>query len=352
MALMMILIMWLGAVTMDADFGAQLDKEHQGELVQLYRQLTAGYTGGGSIHWVWLYPRLALHRWKLARRIDVLLKDHIQRKFAERQQSGFTGGKKDRSVLALSLQQTEHLDSSILEQTADQLKSFLFAGHDTTSIVLQWAFYELSRTPRALSAIRHELDELFGPGSSPETVRDMLCSPQSEDLVSRMHYVSVVVKEILRLYPPSGTARYMSPGSGYNVQLPGDDGQTLCLDGMVVYNCETLVHRDETVYGETTHDFMPERWLNTDTSQAPPNSAWRPFERGPRNCIGQELAILEARVILACAVRRYDFVKVGLGAVARNDRGEPTVDAQGRYEVESPLYNVSGNYFLAICLLF
>jgi hypothetical protein len=46
--------------------------------------------------------------------------------------------------------------------------------------------------------------------------------------------------------------------------------------------------------------------------QIPP-SAWRPFERGPRNCIGQELANIEARVILACVVRKYAFEKVGAG---------------------------------------
>lgn len=101
----------------------------------------------------------------------------------------------------------------------------------------------------------------------------------------------------------------MTPGSGFAVQLP-DDGCALCLDGMLVYNCETLVHRDEAVYGDTKDDFIPERWL--DSNRAPP-SAWRPSERGPRNCIGRELAMLEARVIVACTVRQYDFPRLDWG---------------------------------------
>lgn len=344
---------------MDVDFGAQLDEAHQSELVQLYRELTASYTSGSSsnsrIQWANLNFPLANHRRRLAGRIDLLLKDIIQAKFADQQQArsqpqSKADTKRNRSVLSLSLQQTDHLDLGILQQTCDQLKSFLFAGHDTTSVLLQWAFYKLSRTPRVLNAIRRELDDIFGSDSSSETVREMLCSG-GEDLIRRMNYVSAVIKEILRLYPPSGTARYTNPGSGFNIQLP-ETGESLCLDGMVIYNCETLVHRDEAVYGDTKDDFNPERWLDSSSDPAPsPPSAWRPFERGPRNCIGQELAMLEARVILACAVRRYDFIKVGLGQVVSDGRGQPISNDKGQYAVGSELYNVSRLCLPAFCLI-
>lgn len=71
-----------------------------------------------------------------------------------------------------------------------------------------------------------------------------------------------------------------------------------------------------------------------------PPSAWRPFERGPRSCIGQELANLEVRVILACTVRRYAFTKVGQGEVVRGEGGEGILNAKGQFEVKSGLYNV------------
>jgi hypothetical protein len=109
------------------------------------------------------------------------------------------------------------------------------------------------------------------------------------------------------------------------------------------------------VYGETANDFVPERWVgDSDTSSTPteddgsttgeskiPISAWRAFERGPRNCIGQELANMEARVILACIMRRYDFVKVGLGEVETDEAGQPIMDQKGRYRTKSELINVS-----------
>ena len=340
----------LGAVTMDEDFRAQAGPEAQSEIVKLYRALNLSYrrTGGTRIDWWVFQPRTTLQRWQMSRRLHALLQDLVKAKFAELKEQSAKGGKKARSVVSLSLQDTDELTQRILDQTCDQLKTFLFAGHDTTSILLQWAFYELSRTPRALESIRKELDEIFGTDPSPSVVRDALLAPGGEQLIQRMSYVSAVIKETLRLYPPAGTSRYHPPGSGVNVQLP--DGSSLCLDGVAIYNCATIIQRDEAVYGETKDDFVPERWLgDTDTSMETnvdtktgkiPPSAWRPFERGPRNCIGQELANLEARVILACAVRRYDFTKIGLGEIARDEKGQPILNEKGQFETTSQLYNV------------
>ncbi|RJE25349.1 Cytochrome p450 [Aspergillus sclerotialis] len=324
----------IGAVTMDEDFRAQAGPEAQSEIVKLYRAINLSYRHIPTMANVSSTPR-------------ALARSH-QAKFAELKEYSAKGGKKSRSVVSLSLQDTDELTQRILDQTCDQLKTFLFAGHDTTSILLQWAFYELSRTPRALESIRKELDEIFGTDPSPSVVRDALLAPGGEQLIQRMSYVSAVIKETLRLYPPAGTSRYHPPGSGVNVQLP--DGSSLSLDGVAVYNCATIIQRDEAIYGETKDDFIPERWLgDTDTSMETnvdtktgkiPPSAWRPFERGPRNCIGQELANLEARVILACAVRRYDFTKIGLGEIERDEKGQPILNEKGQFETASQLYNI------------
>jgi cytochrome P450 len=335
---------------MDEDFRAQSGKEAQSEIVKLYRDINISYRrSGNGTRPHWMQPLQTLRRRQMSRRLDVVLQSRVRERFAEIKQQT---AKKSRSVVSLSFQDTDELTQSILEETCDQIKTFLFAGHDTTSILLQWAFYELSRTPRALDAIRRELDEIFGPDPSPAVVRDSLLAPGGDQLIQRMSYVSAVIKETLRLYPPAGSGRYVPPGSGFNVQLP--DGSSLCLDGVSLYSCDSIMQRDEAVYGPTKNDFMPERWLgDTDTSMQTstesktpggagkiPASAWRPFERGPRNCIGQELANLEARVILACAVRRYDFTKVGLGEVLRDGSGNPILNARGQYEVNSKLYNV------------
>jgi cytochrome P450 len=143
---------------------------------------------------------------------------------------------------------------------------------------------------------------------NPSAVRDKLLSGGGKDLLQRMTYTTAVIKEALRLWPPAGTARKTAPGSGLTVHTSTGEYR---LEGVYVYNCAIMIQRDPEVYGDTANDFVPERWLHNAADQIP-ISAWRPFERGPRNCIGQELAQIEARVVIALVARRFDFVKVRL----------------------------------------
>ncbi|OQD84841.1 hypothetical protein PENANT_c011G06612 [Penicillium antarcticum] len=317
----------IGAVTMDTNMGAQLGEEKQGELVRVYRELGYSYRPNNG-RWKIL---LSFQRRALGRRLDRLIKAIITEKFEE----GFNPEKSSRSVLALGLAEHPKLTSEILSQTCDQLKTFLFAGHDTTSIVLQWSFYQLSRTPRVLRLVCLELDEVFGTDSSPSVVRAKILE-RGEELLQKLTYTSAVIKEILRLFPPAATARSSPANTGMVVQLP--NGEELNLDGTILYVCHNIIQRDKTVYGDDSNEFVPERWLGANNAPIPP-SAWRPFERGPRNCIGQELANIEALVILACAVRRYDWEKVGLGAFKCDDSGAPIMKANGQYDVHSELYS-------------
>lgn len=213
---------------------------------------------------------------------------------------------------------TDTLTPEIIDTTCDQLSTFLFAGHDTTSTLMSWALYELSRTPHALSAVRAELDSLLGPNTSPGSIISRLSSPGGEDLLNKMPYISAVLKETLRLWPPGGSSRMTRPGTNFTISTPGTG--TLCLDGLLLYPIMSIIHRDPAVFGETANQFVPERWLVDTTAGSDatriPLGAWRPFERGPRNCIGQELALIEVKALIAVAARHFDFEKVGLGATA------------------------------------
>lgn len=337
---------------MDVDLGAQLPENQQGEFIKSYKEFLSSYKEGTGILKWWEDPRLSWRRRKLSKALNDFLTDLIRRKFDDvKQQKGMPS----RSILALSLRDTQVLTQDLIDSTKDQLKTFMFAGHDTTSILLQWAFYELSRTPRAMKTLRAELESLFGSDLSPEAIRKALLS-RGEEITQKMTYTSAVIKEILRLYPPAGTARLCPPGANFHLQLP--DNSSLCVDGMVLYNCATLIQRDPDVYGSTKDDFVPERWLgNSDTSMSTnddeksgidkagehsiPAAAWRPFERGPRNCIGQELANIEARVILASVVGTYDFEKVGLGVATLDAHGKPIINEKGQHRSNTHLYNVS-----------
>ncbi|KAH7057258.1 cytochrome P450 monooxygenase [Macrophomina phaseolina] len=371
----------IGAVTMDIDLNAQLEIAQQSPLVRYYRELMETYTVSGGSALFQADPLKSWRRKQLTRGVETELRAIILAQHAESltnasapDQNGTTtttssSSSKDpkarpRSVLALSLQEanTATLSPHILQTTTDTLKSFLFAGHDTTSILLQWSFYELSRTPHALRSLRCELATVFGANSTSDTIAAALSSPSGPDLIKRLTYTSAIIKETLRVYPPASTARRAPPGTGFTVRLPGGGGGAVCLDGFVLYNCHYLVQRDRAVHGEDADEWVPERWVgDADTSAGTrvddvldddqkaaiaaaggkrvPASAWRPFERGPRNCIGQELANLEARVILAVTAWRYDFVKVGAGAVRMDVQGNPVLGAKGQYEVVSPMFN-------------
>ncbi|KAI1264041.1 cytochrome P450 [Xylariaceae sp. FL1019] len=319
----------IGSVIMDVDLNAQAtDPSARSELVQLFHDILGAYSDDkADLPW-WLIPGTERKRRRLGRRIDMLVKGVIANKFTEQRNQSKPVGK-PRSILALSLGNTQDLSPDLLAVTCDQLKTFLLAGHDTTSVTLAWVFYELSLNPSELRAVRAELDALLGPDSSVEAVKSRLLMSDGQDIINKMGYCSAVIKETLRLHPPAATARYAKSGSGFKVTTPS--GQEVCLDDVIIYNCESIMHRDTSVYGESANRFLPERWLESDQHPIPP-SAWRPFERGPRNCIGQEFATIEARVILACTARRYDFVKVGMGSITG-------IDKQGTPEIGDPLYN-------------
>lgn len=292
-----------------------------------------------------------LKRRRLASRIDELLKTIIYRKHGEQQAQTEQdiSARESRSVLSLILQKSVTLTPGMVDEACDQLKTFLFAGHDTTSIMLSWALYELSRTPRALQDLQYELDNLLGPETDPSIVFSRIINSGS-DVLSRMTFTSAVIKEVLRLHPPASTARMTQPGTGYTLRTT--DGTEHCVDGSILYICHSVIQRDPAIWGDSADLFMPERWLDVTAISDPdiaaaaslrasaPVSAWRPFERGPRNCIGQDFAKIEAYVILAVVARRYEFIKVGLGEIVRDDQGRPVMGKNGQHEVKSELYKV------------
>ncbi|KAJ8122726.1 hypothetical protein ONZ43_g1147 [Nemania bipapillata] len=320
------------SVTMNVDFGAQ-KMDQPNEFTSAYHELFETYASE-QMDLPWFFtPLKEWRRRQLANRVRKRLTSIVQHAYGNRKHQSV----KSRSILSLSLEDnTSTIPDRVINEACDQLSTFLFAGHDTTSILLSWMFYELGRTPHAMQALRDELDNIFGPDPSPYIVRDKLLSDGGQELLNRMTYTAAAIKETLRLWPPAGTARLTKPGAGIKVQTSTGEYN---LEGVNIYNCAIMIQRDPEVYGDTANDFVPERWLQNETGakQIPP-SAWRPFERGPRNCIGQELANLEARVVVALVGRRYDFVKIGLGQLAADEIGNPILEEQGRYKVESEMY--------------
>jgi cytochrome P450 len=198
---------------------------------------------------------------------------------------------------------------SLVRNTVHQIKTFLFAGQDTTATLVQWLCYELSKNPEILSRLREEHDLVFGPNAF--SAGDMLSQPGEADriLASQLPYTTAVVKETLRLHPPAATARLCPTGTDFEVEI---NGKPTRVDGLRVYPSQWLIHRNPAIWGPDAHSFKPERWLDTEYMAKLPAGAFRAFEHGPRNCIGQDLAMVEGKVVLAMIARGFAFEKIGL----------------------------------------
>lgn len=195
------------------------------------------------------------------------------------------------------------IDPKFMDMAISQLKIFMLAGHDTTASTLCFAYHLLNKNPEALAAIRAEHDEVLG--KDPSVAREAVdADPQ---LLNRLPYTSAVLKETLRLFPPAGAVR-QAPDDFFLTHP--DTGLRYPTKGMMIFGCSAAEQRSEQFWPRP-HEFVPERW---SAREGEPlyvrKNAFRSFELGPRNCIGQELAQLELKAILALTVREFDIQSV------------------------------------------
>ncbi|OJJ40146.1 hypothetical protein ASPWEDRAFT_33466 [Aspergillus wentii DTO 134E9] len=185
----------------------------------------------------------------------------------------------------------------------DSVKTLIFAGHDTSASTLCYTYAALIKNPSMLQRVREEHDALFG--KDPSNAAPML--QNDPNLVNNLPYTLAVIKEALRLWPPTGISL-----------RSGRPGQTITQDGqewptypfaVLVNNCAT--HRREDLFKDA-EQFYPDRHLVTDPADPyfVPKDAWRPFEKGPRTCLGQTLALAQLKIVLVMTLRTFDFETV------------------------------------------
>lgn len=192
------------------------------------------------------------------------------------------------------------MDPTFMDALLANMKIFMIAGHDTTASIFSFACHLLSTNPKVRDAIRREHDEVFGPDLAAVTTK-IIAEPT---LLNKLPYTTSVIKETLRLFPPFGTIR---AGSADLFLTHPDTGVRYPTEGMMIFGCSMVAHRFEDFWPEPNR-CIPERWLVPEGDPLHPrSSAYRPFELGPRNCIGQEMAMQELRLILAMTVREFDI---------------------------------------------
>ncbi|CAF1186984.1 unnamed protein product [Rotaria sp. Silwood1] len=165
---------------------------------------------------------------------------------------------------------------------------FLIAGFDTTSNALAWFIHFLSKYPRVQQKIKAELIDI--------------CNNQtlSVNQLDSLTYLDCVINETLRFFPPvNGTVRTLTADD----RLPGS-GVQLYKGDSVLIPFHNLSH-DTRLWSIDPNIFYPERFLGEDKSHNP--YALIPFGNGHRQCIGQDLARFELKVIAARMMQQVTF---------------------------------------------
>ena len=172
------------------------------------------------------------------------------------------------------------------DQVRDEAIILFLAGHETTALALTYALYLLATHPEQQARLGDELDRVLGGRS-----------PGLGDL-DKLAFTEAVVLESMRLYPPAwGIAREsLTPVEIAGYAFP--KGATFVMSTWAV-------HRDARLFDDPTA-FKPERWQN-DLQRRLPRFAYFPFGGGPRVCIGNRFAMMEAKLVLARAAQRFRF---------------------------------------------
>ncbi|KAF8386607.1 cyp-42A1 [Pristionchus pacificus] len=172
-----------------------------------------------------------------------------------------------------------------LEGICEEVDTFTFEGHDTTSASINWFLHLMGANPDKQRRVQQELDEIFGDSDRDVTYEDL----------SRLKYMEAAIKETLRLYPSVPIfARQVTE------DLRIKDHLLPTGTGIVIM--PSMVHKD-TRYWPDPEVFLPERFLDTEANRHP--YSYIPFSAGSRNCIGQRFAIMEEKCVLAILLRQF-----------------------------------------------
>ncbi|OAG37348.1 hypothetical protein AYO21_08425 [Fonsecaea monophora] len=328
----------IGKVVMDSDFDSQ-KRPHP--IVTTFRkqvELMPSAASIGPLDDINLVRPIRL--WWNARKLDSLLGAEIDKKIEARKtgtniSSDTEKPRKDRkrSIVDLALDAYEKevaasakggggggggggMNRSFRAMAIDSIKTFIFAGHDTTSSTISYTMYLLHLHKHVHTKIVAELDSVFGPDVTAAEMAELIKSDPHR--INKLEYLAAVVKEVLRLFPPASTIRELKRPSDVSaardkVLIDPSTGTECPLVGFDLWPVAHMIHRNEAYFPEPLK-FIPERFIPSQTPfpecklHTPAGKdAWRPFEKGPRSCIGQELAMMEAKVVVALVVREVDF---------------------------------------------
>lgn len=256
-----------------------------------------------------------------------------------------TSAARSRSVIDLTLaaylkrkdggSSSEVIDPLFKMIAINQMKLFLFSGHDTTSSTICYILYLLSVHPRVLSRLRAEHDDVLGPNPSQTATR--IC--KDPFLLNKLSYTTATIKESMRLFPAASTTRSGEPS--FTITDPRNGLRYPADPSMLIWLVSHACQHDPSFWPRAD-EFLPERWMANEGDELyPQRGAWRPFEYGPRACIGRELSMIELRIVICLVARSFEISAVykeldgeaDRGGNETNGRKVKVVDGERAYQV-------------------
>ena len=186
----------------------------------------------------------------------------------------------------LSARDAETGEAMSLRQVRDEVLTIFFAGHETTAQALTWAWYLLGSHPEVVTRLQREVDGALGGRT-----------PIAADLPA-LGYARMIISETMRLYPPVWI--YVRDSIGPD-KLGGYDIPA----GSMIMLSQFLTHRHPEFWPDPER-FDPERFAE-GAEEGRPRYAYFPFGGGPRVCLGNSFALLEATLAVAMVAQRYSL---------------------------------------------
>jgi hypothetical protein len=194
-------------------------------------------------------------------------------------------------------------NSRFSKDLLDETITLLFAGQDTSAATRSWIVHLLSIHPEIQERLAKEVQSVASNDKSSATSVRV-----SREVIAKLPFLDAVVQESMRLYPvaPFVVRRLQDEVCVDGQDESGCDSRTILPRGAVACIWIYGLHRNPHFW-HRPNDFVPDRWLRESKDPGQFNGAYMPFAAGPRNCVGQPIAYVVLRTLLARLILQYEF---------------------------------------------
>uniref|UniRef100_A0A5B6Z8H5 Cytochrome P450 714C2-like n=1 Tax=Davidia involucrata TaxID=16924 RepID=A0A5B6Z8H5_DAVIN len=220
--------------------------------------------------------------WALEKEIRKLILQVVK----ERNEAGY-----EKDLLQMLLEGAKNSDLSqdaIDRLIVDNCKNIYLAGYETTAVSATWCLMLLAANPEWQARVRAEVLQVCD-GQMPNS-----------EMIRKMKQLTMVINESLRLYPPvSVVSREALKDMKFgNINVP---------KGVNLWTLVVTLHTDPEIWGPDSYNFNPDRFANGITGACKLPHLYMPFGVGPRVCLGQNLALVELKILISLILTNFSF---------------------------------------------